>query len=468
MGVRVSSADVVKALKVINVIGEDVKDRKQIHSVSKQKMVYRVTDKVSSNFDEYIDSKIDERFRGYNGVVVQKVTTIPKFVEYFFYYYKLSLYSGIVENISVICKNKDVQKVIDLFMYIEDIGAIASKIKSMSITSSKEELLKLKEMYSIYAFDDSINAMVKSEECKHSLLCILRGAIDILLILHCDYLKEDLINGDIAVVFSLGNCVVIGSSDKNLLKDSVRVYLDYYSNTLVKYDEAFNKGGSRFEIDNILRDYILRGVISYDISESKGDYLSGIPDASKKGHTKITSVTESYYTKRKVLMPSKGVVILVEDKESIIESIYLRELSLEDTHNLVITAKYKDGSEITNKVPLVLNSKRVVLIHKKEEIDIEEYIDDFLGIKRTNGLNYTVISPYYWRYRNKGYVSKGDKVIRGVVVKREVEVDIAPFLRRANSCSNSAIVYAKTIGLDLPKGYTIVKPHKRVYNKVTN
>ena len=81
---------------------------------------------------------------------------------------------------------------------------------------------------------------------------------------------------------------------------------------------------------------------------------------------------------------------------------------------------------------------------------------------------YDVISPTYWKYRNNGYVASGDKLNdKGLVIKREFQIDIAPFLRKVNNeASSEAKKLAISLGVELEKGYTIVKPHTRTYNKI--
>lgn len=56
-----------------------------------------------------------------------------------------------------------------------------------------------------------------------------------------------------------------------------------------------------------------------------------------------------------------------------------------------------------------------------------------------------------------------------MVIKREFEVGIAPYIRKINGNSSvEADNLAKKLGIDLEEGYTVVKEHKRVYNRVKN
>lgn len=108
-----------------------------------------------------------------------------------------------------------------------------------------------------------------------------------------------------------------------------------------------------------------------------------------------------------------------------------------------------------------------------------EYIADFFEIEqlfdnentneniKDNNLEYDVISPSYWKYRNNNYISENDIVDnKGVVIKREFEVKIAPFIRKINSeASLEARNLAKKLCVKLEEGHTIVKPHVRTYKK---
>lgn len=87
--------------------------------------------------------------------------------------------------------------------------------------------------------------------------------------------------------------------------------------------------------------------------------------------------------------------------------------------------------------------------------------------KEFNGIKYDVISPKYWKYRDRGYKSENDEMDhKGVVIKREFEVEIAPFIRKINGeASKEAKDLAKKLGVILEDGHTIVKPHTRHYNK---
>lgn len=181
------------------------------------------------------------------------------------------------------------------------------------------------------------------------------------------------------------------------------------------------------------------------------------------------------FKRRKVLIPKNGIIILVENPESPIESILLSEKEILDINHLYFITRYKDKTEVINSIPL----QKDISYNESIKIGVQEtkadyfntisYILDFLEIGKSDMnsiLKYSVISPVYWKYRNKGYISSNDKVNNaGVIVKREFEIEIAPFLRKiSGKPSNEALELADKLGIFLEKGYTIVKPHTRTYN----
>lgn len=188
-------------------------------------------------------------------------------------------------------------------------------------------------------------------------------------------------------------------------------------------------------------------------------------------------LSSNFIMKRKVLIPKNGVIILVENEESPIQSILLSEKEMLGYNNLYFITRYKDGTEVINSI--ILNTEFTynatvygnVIEFDNNYFNTLSYLLDFLGINpqtKDKLLKYNVISPRYWKYRHNGYVSNNDKVdSRGVVIKREFEIEIAPFLRRINGePSTEAITLANKLGVILEKGYTIVKPHTRTYNKL--
>lgn len=189
------------------------------------------------------------------------------------------------------------------------------------------------------------------------------------------------------------------------------------------------------------------------------------------------SISSTIFLQRKVLVPKNGLIILVEDEKSTIESILLSEQEFANYNHLYFVTRYKDGVEIINSVILSKDFIYNANIHVKDiEFDNKcqstiAYIGKVLDLPMqydNSKLKYNVISPQYWKYRNKNYISSNDKVDnKGVVVKREFKIEIAPFLRKINGePSKDSLKLANKLGVILKKGYTIVKPHTRTYNKV--
>lgn len=191
-----------------------------------------------------------------------------------------------------------------------------------------------------------------------------------------------------------------------------------------------------------------------------------------------TPMHSRYMVTRSVLLPKSGVILLVHD-HPLVESILLKEVMFRGVNNLVFVVRYKDGTECVNSVVLDIDYSYVewvclsdaeneyILSTNNEGYYSLSYILHFLqGMQEE--LVYDIISPTYWKYRDNGYTSSKDKVDNmGIVVKREFDVEVAPFLRKINGeCGKEAKELAKKLGIVLKDGYTIVKPHTRTYNKV--
>ena len=203
------------------------------------------------------------------------------------------------------------------------------------------------------------------------------------------------------------------------------------------------------------------------------------PTSVYKGNVDISA-----FTCRKVLMPKNGILLLVKDNK-MVESILLKEVFKFNRNNFVAITKFKDGKELTNVIVLSQDTKGYVpfYTYTKERCEGNpialEYVLHFLNIakgsvinekhifRNDTFLNYEVISPTYWKYRDRDYKSENDEIDhRGIVVKREFEIEIAPFIRKIQGkASNEAKSLAKKLGVVLKDGHTIVKPHTRHYNK---
>lgn len=222
----------------------------------------------------------------------------------------------------------------------------------------------------------------------------------------------------------------------------------------------------RFNIDKV-NDAYNKLILGEKYLEYAGNRTTNILDTLKH------IIPLDIFFHRKVLMPKSGVMLLLQDDDCI-EAILLKEIFKFEVNHFVIITRFKDGTELVNSIPLVKSKlNRAIYMFYKEENNFNSlnYVTHFFTgtAKYTpdKELKYEVISPQYWKYRNRGYKSDNDEInLKGMVVKREFEIEIAPFIRKINGeASKEAKDLADKLGLILEKGYTIVKPHTRTYNK---
>lgn len=185
------------------------------------------------------------------------------------------------------------------------------------------------------------------------------------------------------------------------------------------------------------------------------------------------------FLRRKVLLPKNGVILLIKDNP-LIESILLKERMNDYYNNLIVVTRYKDGREMINTLLIkeweYSTDEKHINVNMMEEHyscpTTVDYVTSFFEMYDKDyykyNIDYEVIAPYYWKYRDRNYKSDKDVVNhKGVIIKREYSVDIAPFIRKINGVpSKEAINLSKKLGVILEDGYTIVKPHTRTYNKV--
>lgn len=196
-------------------------------------------------------------------------------------------------------------------------------------------------------------------------------------------------------------------------------------------------------------------------------------------NTNSYKINSYLFMTRKILIPKNGVILLIENEESPIESILLSEKSMGSINNIYFVTRYKDGTEVINSVMLNKNMLYNATIFggfaefEDNFFNTLAYVLKFLEVNSVKDDNYhslkfSVISPSYWKYRDKNYKSENDVVNnKGVVVKREFEIEIAPFVRKIKGePSLNALKLADKLGIILEEHHTIVKPHKRTYNKV--
>ena len=236
------------------------------------------------------------------------------------------------------------------------------------------------------------------------------------------------------------------------VSEKVAKYLSYIESNIDVYNDEYSK----LVLSEKYLDYVSNKTIS-------PIYISKFP------------IVKEAFLRRKVLIPKGGVLLLIKDGNKAVESILLKEIYKFEINNFVAITKYRDGKELINTFALSDDFflSYICWTYKKEQEGYRtcDYIVHFLGgIEMGEGfdkMSYEVISPKYWKYRDRGYKSENDKTdYKGVVIKREFEIEIAPFIRKIDGvASNEAKSLAKKLGVILEDGHTIVKPHIRHYNK---
>ena len=252
---------------------------------------------------------------------------------------------------------------------------------------------------------------------------------------------------------------------------------------------------SKLSRPNLLKAYpilIHKGIqlnLNYDYAKAilKEEYLELVDISNLANDTWFISDTkvETFFN-RKILIPNGGVVLLITNKNSFLESIYINEYTFDNFTSIITISRYRDGKEAVNAIHLEEGIKTTPVVfydrpdpsmpNDFKQTHISNYIFNFLGTypnwydtsRAEEAIDFIVISPYYWKYRHKDYSSYGDiKDKNGVVIKREFEVNVGAFLRKIDgTASKEAKEYAHKICLNLEEGYTVVRPHIRTYNKI--
>ncbi|MBQ8997131.1 MAG: hypothetical protein IJ086_00395 [Clostridium sp.] len=235
--------------------------------------------------------------------------------------------------------------------------------------------------------------------------------------------------------------------------------------------------------------YILNFISHISTDEIVEDLYSKVVLRDEYASTvsnRITSTKDILYAefnikdflRRKVLLPKSGVILLIKDNP-VIESILLKEKLGTYYNNLIIVTRYKDGRENINTLIIkewdLSRDERNLNVYKDEinygGLTTADYVSSFFELYEENHYKYKpeyeIIAPYYWKYRNKNYVSENDKIDnKGVIIRREYSIDVAPFVRKINGEAGiESQALAKKLGIILDPGYTIVNAHTRTYNK---
>lgn len=254
--------------------------------------------------------------------------------------------------------------------------------------------------------------------------------------------------------------------------------LDSYLNKTAQIVKSYSHLGSNKAgilcSDDFLKLKNLTSVNFYQTLLSKMIYLKSYFNISENPFENSLDLEVCYLKcsllkSRKFLPPRGGVVLKINNHEHI-ESIYLNEGEFHEDRFLTAIVRYKDKSEYVFSLILPVNLFHIIALkHVEDVIDI---LLDFYGIedenKPNNNLDYEVLSPYYWKYRNNNYETKNEKETRvsGKKVKREHEIKISSFIRKINgNPSNEALTLAKRLCIELEPNTTVVKEHTRTYSK---
>lgn len=191
-------------------------------------------------------------------------------------------------------------------------------------------------------------------------------------------------------------------------------------------------------------------------------------------YKRIFSIDHNVIRRRKVLPPKDGVILrITNDKD--VESIYLTEKDDLNSRAVAGVIRYTNGME-EDFIFLLSNvvSSSIFCTHAEKvfgaimsfyEVECNS-VNDMLN--KYGRMEFEIISPYYWKYRKSNYETSKEREQRkqGKKVKREYTVNISSFIRRINgSPSKEAQQLAEKLCVRLEPNHTIVKEHKRTYNR---
>lgn len=183
--------------------------------------------------------------------------------------------------------------------------------------------------------------------------------------------------------------------------------------------------------------------------------------------------------KRKKLLPMDGAILLLKDSPNI-EAIMLREHHLNENAIMDISVVYTVPNRHirTYMIPLSLNNMYYIFDNYKDASINKDfpffihYILKLLDIEYDYDVDslveYDIISPYYWRYRNNNYYSPKEKEAkeRNETVTRMFTIEVAPcFIPTSGAPKAKAIELSKKLCVEIPPGKTIRDGHFRTYHK---
>lgn len=183
-----------------------------------------------------------------------------------------------------------------------------------------------------------------------------------------------------------------------------------------------------------------------------------------------TSFRSEKFLNRKFMTGAKGNLLLI-NKFAVdifnVKSVLVRDVLINDfLACLAVSYITADGDENSMIMPLNFNAVRA-----RDNSGLLVILENFYGIRSEGDYGkqvsemklFEVMSPYYWKYRYKGYTTDKEKVstIRGYKEYREVPIGIHK--AKMGNPSNSAIKLAELHHIVLEAGETLVDEHVRHY-----
>lgn len=170
-------------------------------------------------------------------------------------------------------------------------------------------------------------------------------------------------------------------------------------------------------------------------------------------------VGSRYFEQRKLITSSKGNLLLNLDESSSLESLLIKDTMLLDKYAFIMVVyRMRSGKEKSIAIPLGCS-----FVVNDETCTIFQMLGDFYQIEKNANLNYEVLSPYYWKYRNKKYRSLGDSLVKGKLDREYKATEIYIHKSKLGKPSDSAKTLAKKWHITLEEGETLVQTHIRHY-----
>lgn len=193
--------------------------------------------------------------------------------------------------------------------------------------------------------------------------------------------------------------------------------------------------------------------LSYPLNTLEDNLI--IPDSDKAQAV----VGSRYFEQRKLITSSKGNLLLNLDEDSLLESLLIKDTMLLDKHAFIMVVyRMRNGKEKSLAIPLGCS-----FVVNDETCTVFQMLGDFYQIEKDSSLKYEVLSPYYWKYRNRKYKSLGDSIAKGKIDREYKATEIYIHKSKLGKPSNNAKVLAKKWHIKLEEGETLVRTHIRHY-----